>query len=304
MVTKSIERAQKKVEGRNFEMRKHVLEYDDVMNQQRQVIYNRRRDVLERESAQDQIEEMIEESLDAVLAPYVDPNDIPEEWDWEGLQNEFSSNFFLGFTVSEAERAEIGAVALREQLRETIQEAYERRLTTIGEEVFREVEKAIALHTIDTCWQEHLHEIDELKDGIGFVGVGGKNPLIEYKKGAYDMFESLIGRIAQETLRNLFQLRIDTGADSLQSSGQPGRISAVHRDATNMGFRGVEQAPTGGAPGQPVNSPSQLRGSGGGSDEGQTARQPIVREQPKVGRNAPCPCGSGKKYKQCHGVNG
>ena len=304
MVTKSIERAQKKVEGRNFEMRKHVLEYDDVMNQQRQVIYNRRRDVLERESAQDQIEEMIEESLDAVLAPYVDPNDIPEEWDWEGLQNEFSSNFFLGFTVSEAERAEIGAVALREQLRETIQEAYERRLTTIGEEVFREVEKAIALHTIDTCWQEHLHEIDELKDGIGFVGVGGKNPLIEYKKGAYDMFESLIGRIAQETLRNLFQLRIDTGADSLQSSAQPGRISAVHRDATNMGFRGVEQAPTGVAPGQPGNSPSQLRGSGGGSDEGQTARQPIVREQPKVGRNAPCPCGSGKKYKQCHGVNG
>ena len=95
MVTKSIERAQNKVEGRNFEMRKHVLEYDDVMNQQRQVIYNRRRDVLERESAQDQIEEMIEESLDAVLAPYVDPNDIPEEWDWEGLQNEFSSNFFL-----------------------------------------------------------------------------------------------------------------------------------------------------------------------------------------------------------------
>jgi preprotein translocase subunit SecA len=304
MVTKSIERAQKKVEGRNFEMRKHVLEYDDVMNQQRQVIYNRRRDVLERDSAQDQIEEMIEESLDAVLAPYVDPNDIPEEWDWEGLQNEFSSNFFLGFTVSESERAEIGAVALREQLRETIQDAYERRLTTVGEEVFREVEKAIALHTIDTCWQEHLHEIDELKDGIGFVGVGGKNPLIEYKKGAYEMFESLIGRIAQETLRNLFQLRIDTGADSLQSSAQPGRISAVHRDATNMGFRGVEQAPTGGAPGQPVNSPSQLRGSGGGSDESPTARQPIVREQPKVGRNAPCPCGSGKKYKQCHGVNG
>ena len=304
MVTKSIERAQKKVEGRNFEMRKHVLEYDDVMNQQRQVIYNRRRDVLERESAQDQIEEMIEESLDAVLAPYVDPNDIPEEWDWEGLQNEFSSNFFLGFTVSESERAEIGAVALREQLRETIQDAYERRLTTVGEEVFREVEKAIALHTIDTCWQEHLHEIDELKDGIGFVGVGGKNPLIEYKKGAYEMFESLIGRIAQETLRNLFQLRIDTDAGSLQSSAQPGRISAVHRDATNMGFRGVEQAPTGGASGQPVNSPSQLRGSGGGSDESPTARQPIVREQPKVGRNAPCPCGSGKKYKQCHGVNG
>ncbi len=305
MVTKSIERAQKKVETRNFEMRKHVLDYDDVMNQQRQVIYNRRRDVLERESNQDQIEDMIEQSLDAVLAPYVDPSGMPEEWDWEGLQNEFSSTFFLGFTISEAERTEIGAEALRQQLRDTIQQAYERRLTAVGEEVFREVEKAIALHTIDTCWQEHLHEIDELKDGIGFVGVGGKNPLIEYKRGAYDMFESLIDRIAQETLRNLFQLRIDTGADALQPrSGQSGRISEVHRDATNMGFSGVERAPgASGVPGQPVNDPSKLRGSGGGSDESQTQRQPIVRDQPKVGRNAPCPCGSGKKYKQCHGVN-
>ena len=305
MVTKSIERAQKKVEARNFEMRKHVLDYDDVMNQQRQVIYNRRRDILERESAQDQIEDMIEESLEAVLAPYVDPNGMPEEWDWEGLQTEFSSNFFLGFTVSESERAQIGSEALRQHLLETVHEAYQRRLTTVGEEVFREVEKAIALHTIDTCWQEHLHEIDELKDGIGFVGVGGKNPLIEYKRGAYDMFESLIGRIAQETLRNLFQLRIGGAADALQPGGQqPGRISEVHRDATNMGFRGVERAPAaGGVPGQPVNDPSQLRGSGGGSDEGQTQRQPIVRDQPKVGRNAPCPCGSGKKYKQCHGVN-
>ena len=305
MVTKSIERAQKKVETRNFEMRKHVLEYDDVMNQQRQVIYNRRRDVLERDSAQEQIEDMIEESLDAVLAPYVNPNDMSEEWDWDGLQNEFSSNFFLGFTVDATERAEIGAEALRQQLSTTVHEAYQRRLDIVGTEVFREVEKAIALHTIDTCWQEHLYEIDELKDGIGFVGVGGKNPLIEYKRGAYDMFESLIGRIAQETLRNLFQLRIDTGADSLQQSAQqPGRISAVHRDATNMGFRGVEQAPAArGVPGQARNDPSQLRGSGGGSDEGQAVRQPIVRDQPKVGRNAPCPCGSGKKYKQCHGVN-
>ena len=178
-----------------------------------------------------------------------------------------------------------------------MREAYQRRIDVVGEEIFREVEKGISLRTIDTCWQEHLHEIDEFRDGIGFVGVGGKNPLIEYKRGAYDMFESLIGRIAQETLRNLFQLRIDIGTEALGPERQLGHINAVHQDATNMGFRGIEPAPAG-VPGQPT----QLRGSGGGSSEGQTVRQPVVREQPKVGRNAPCPCGSGKKYKRCHGA--
>ena len=297
MVTRSIERAQKKVEARNFEMRKHVLDYDDVMNQQRQVIYNRRHDLLERENAHEQIADMIEESVDDILASYVNAEGPADEWDWEGLQTEFGSTFFLGCNIPEDERAHISVEDLREQLLVTVREAYQRRIDAVGEEIFREVEKSLALHTIDTCWQEHLHEIDELKDGIGFVGVGGKNPLIEYKRGAYDMFESLIGRIAQETLRNLFQLRIDIGSEALGPARQPGRINAVHQDATNMGFRGIEPAPTG-VPGQPA----QLRGSGGGSSEGQAvARQPVVRDQPKVGRNAPCPCGSGKKYKHCHG---
>ena len=298
MVTRSIERAQKKVEARNFEMRKHVLDYDDVMNQQRQVIYNRRHDLLEQESAREQVAEMIEESIDGILASYVNADDLPAEWDWEGLQTEFSSTFFLGYSIAEEERAYASVDILREQLLAIVREAYQRRIDVVGEEIFREVEKGISLRTIDTCWQEHLHEIDELRDGIGFVGVGGKNPLIEYKRGAYDMFESLIGRIAQETLRNLFQLRIDIGTEALGPARQLGNINAVHQDATNMGFRGIEPAPAG-VPGQPA----QLRGSGGGSSEGQAVRQPVVRDQPKVGRNAPCPCGSGKKFKKCCGIN-
>ena len=283
MVTRSIERAQKKVEARNFEMRKHVLDYDDVMNQQRQVIYNRRHDLLEQESAREQVADMIEESVDGILASYVNADDLAEEWDWEGLQTEFGSTFFLGHSIPEEERVHASVGELRAQLLATVREAYQRRIDIVGEEVFREVEKSIALHTIDTCWQEHLHEIDELRDGIGFVGVGGKNPLIEYKRGAYDMFESLIGRIAQETLRNLFQLRIDVRPDALGPERQPGRINAVHQDTTNMGFRGIEPAPTG-VPGQPA----QLRGSGGGASEGQAVRQPVVREQPKVGRKKCC----------------
>ena len=277
-------------------MRKHVLDYDDVMNQQRQVIYNRRRDLLEQESAREQIAEMIEESVDSILGSCVNADDLADEWDWEGLQTEFGSTFFLGYSIPEDERVHASVEGLREQLLAIVREAYQRRIDVVGEEIFREVEKGISLRTIDTCWQEHLHEIDEFRDGIGFVGVGGKNPLIEYKRGAYDMFESLIGRIAQETLRNLFQLRIDIRPEALEPARRPSRINAVHQDATNMGFRGVEPAPTG-VPGQPT----QLRGSGGGSSEGQAVRQPVVRAQPKVGRNAPCPCGSGKKYKRCHG---
>ena len=298
MVTRSIERAQKKVEARNFEMRKHVLDYDDVMNQQRQVIYNRRRDLLEQESAHEQIADMIEESVEGILASHVNEEGFADEWDWEGLQTEFGSTFFLGCTLSADERAAATVEGLREQLLAIVREAYQRRIDVVGAEIFREVEKSIALRTIDTCWQEHLHEIDELRDGIGFVGVGGKNPLIEYKRGAYDMFESLIGRIAQETLRNLFQVRIAIGPEALGPTPSLGRINAVHQDATNMGFRGAESAPTG-----TPRRPSQLRGSGGGPSEGRAVRQPVVRTQPKVGRNAPCPCGSGKKYKRCHGIN-
>ncbi len=314
MVTKSIERAQKKVEARNFEMRKHVLDYDDVMNQQRQVIYNRRHDLLERQSAHELIDEMIDEQVDALLVTFANAEGHPEEWDWEGMQVDFGSTFFLGFTVSVEERATLSYEDLREQLTQTVQEAYQRRLDTVGVEVFREVEKAIALHTIDTCWQEHLQEIDELKDGIGFVGVGGKNPLIEYKKGAFDIFERLIARISQETLKNLFQLRIDTEASQVERRQAPQRVRAVHRDATNMGFQGGERsaasaapgrpAPAAGLPlGQPVNDPSQMTASGPGGSEAPGPKQPIVRDQPKVGRNDPCPCGSGKKYKRCHGIN-
>ena len=185
--------------------------------------------------------------------------------------------------------------------------AYQRRLQLVGEESFRNVEKALLLHTIDTCWQEHLYEMDELKEGVGFAGVGGKNPLIEYKKGAYDMFESLIERIHVESLRSLFQLRVDVEAPELGPSGtsRAGRFNLIHRESTNLGFQGQgeegEGLPLGRpAPGQPARRQANLAASGGGAANPPAARQP-VRATPKVGRNAPCPCGSGKKYKRCHG---
>jgi preprotein translocase subunit SecA len=302
MVTRSIERAQKKVEARNFEMRKHLLEYDDVMNQQRQVIYNRRRDMLERDSVSDHVQEMIEDSIDAILTAYASADVHPSEWDWEGMEGEFGSTFFMGLTTDPEERADFGIIALRQHLLDIVQQSYQRRLEIVGAETFKEVEKAILLHTVDSSWQEHLYEMDELRDGVSFVGYGGKTPLVEYKKGAYDMFEELIKRIAKESLRNLFQLRIEAEAPTLpppRSTGG-GRHDLIHREATNMGFGGMQPPVEGAA----ATSPQRDKGfttSGGGVEEAPEVRQPI-RTGPKVGRNDPCPCGSGKKYKRCHGL--
>ena len=309
MVTRSIERAQKKVEARNFEMRKHLLEYDDVMNQQRQVIYSRRRDLLERDSVRDRVYEIIEETVDSLLAAHAPEEAYPEEWLWEDMAREYGSIFFSSLPIEPEERVGISTEGARERLVGSVRNAYDQRLDLVGDETFREVEKAILLHTVDTCWQEHLYAMDELKEGVGFVGIGGKNPLIEYKKGAFEMFESLIARIDSETMQNLFRLRIDSEAPELRSPMRGGRYSSIHREATNLGFQGAAPAPgpsDGDQPeigmlGRPAASP---RGRGlvaAGSEGTDSAKREPVRTGPKVGRNSPCPCGSGKKFKHCHG---
>ena len=309
MVTRSIERAQKKVEARNFEMRKHLLEYDDVMNQQRQVIYNRRRDLLDRDSVRDRVYEIIEETVDSLLAAHAPEDAYPEEWLWEDMAREYGSTFFSGFPIEPEERVGISIEGARERLVGSVRSAYDQRLELVGDETFREVEKAILLHTVDTSWQEHLYAMDELKEGVGFVGIGGKNPLIEYKKGAFEMFESLIARIDSETMQSLFRLRIDSEAPELRSPMRGGRYSSIHREATNLGFQGATPAaapPDGEQPeigmlGRPAGSP---RGRGlvaAGSEGTDSVKREPVRTGPKVGRNSPCPCGSGKKFKHCHG---
>ena len=310
MVTRSIERAQKKVEARNFDMRKHLLEYDDVMNQQRQVIYNRRRDILERDSARDQVLEIIEETVDALLANHLFEDTHPEEWPWEDLVAEVSNTFFTPLPIDEAERSTATPESVREVLLQTVTEAYETRVHVVGEETFREIEKALLLHTVDTCWQEHLYEMDELKEGVGFVGVGGKNPLIEYKKGAFDMFEQLLERINGETLKNLLRLRVEADPQALGARRQTGRYSSIHREATNLGFSApAPAAPAEGEggdflPGLPGGTAAPrdrgLVAGGPGGGDGAEVKEP-VRVAPKVGRNEPCPCGSGKKYKRCCG---
>ena len=310
MVTRSIERAQKKVEARNFEMRKHLLKYDDVMNQQRQVIYNRRRDILERDSAHDQVMELIDETV-ANLVPAHALAGVPsEEWTWEDLSAEFSSTFFTPFPLPAEKRAGLDEEQLGGRLLDTAIGAYEHRRRLVTEETFREVEKAVLLHTVDTCWQEHLYEMDELKEGVGFAGVAGKDPLLVYQKEAFEMFESLIARIDAESLRNLFQLRVDAGPPEARRAplGRD-QLSDIHSEATNLGFRGAPPASATqpGSDGMPLGRPvgeaaPRRRGLvAAGSEGADAAKRAPIRTGPKVGRNDPCPCGSGKKFKQCHG---
>jgi len=306
MVTRSIERAQKKVEARNFEMRKHLLKYDDVMNQQRQVIYNRRRDVLERDSAKDLVEELIDVAIDGLVATHAPQGVHTEMWTWEDLANDFTNSFLAPFPFDAPERAQVDSDTLRERLGELAQQSYTMRQELVDLSTYREVEKAVLQHTVDTCWQEHLHEMDELKEGVGFAGVGGKDPLIVYQKEAFDMFESLLDRIDAESLNNLFRLRIDAPepAPSGPRIGR-GQLSDIHREATNLGFSGGQPAPAdgGGVPlGKPM--PDSPRGRGlvaAGSEGSDSAKREPIRNEPKVGRNQPCPCGSGKKFKHCHG---
>ncbi len=315
LVTKSIGRAQRKVEERNFEMRKHLLEYDDVMNQQRQVIYSRRRELLFRSSAHEQVVEATEAVVDQLLAAHAQPADYAPEWDWAALEEGFANTFFLGIDVPTAEREAMTVEQLRARLLALVRSAYDRRVQAVGPELFHQVEKAVLLHTVDTCWQEHLYEMDELKDSVGFAGVGGKNPLIEYKRGAFDMFERLLARIDQEGLRNLFQLRIDvTAAPTRRPRPDARALRPVHREATNLGFGAAPAEPqssavlaasapdTDGLPlGVPARANRRLTTAGGGGEAEEAVPRQPVRVGPKVGRNDPCPCGSGKKYKNCCG---
>ena len=268
MITRAIENAQRKVEGHNFDIRKHLLEYDDVMNMQREVIYKQRREVLEREDVKEVILSMIPD----LTAPMVDEiaNDQipPEDWDWKHLEERFTTTFGLGLTIDEDMKPDIDATTLDEKLVAIVQEAYDRREEELGAENMRHLERIILLQVVDTLWKEHLLNMDHLKEGIGLRGYGQKDPLIEYKKEGYEMFMGLMDTIKAQTVSTLFRVQL---------------VREDEVDALAREQRARQQE-------------MEMRRS----DE-EAARTPVTRSGDKVGRNAPCPCGSGKKYKRCCG---
>ncbi|MGQ0809595.1 MAG: preprotein translocase subunit SecA [Nitrospiraceae bacterium] len=271
MVTRSIENAQKKVEAHNFEIRKQLLEYDDVMNKQREVVYQHRRAILGGENLRDEIHDMMAGVVTSLVDVYCPAEQYPEEWDFKGLieavQGQFGIEVGGGTSEASAHLKDLGREALVEELQNQVQHVYDRKEQELGSELVRYLEKMLLLQVIDHHWKDHLLGMDHLRDGIGLRGYGQKDPLIEYKREGFDMFAGMMDRIKTDALERLF------------------RVQAVKGDAP-------PPPPT---PQPPVRL-SLNRG------EEPAAPQTAHRTHEKVGRNDPCPCGSGKKYKKCHGV--
>jgi preprotein translocase subunit SecA len=269
LVTRAIENAQKKVEAHNFDIRKHLLEYDDVLNKQREVIYNQRREVLKGEALKEQIIEMAEGLAEEVVERYADKELPVNEWDLTALRDAFIRQFNLRLDLKNEELDQLSPEALAETAHRRVLEVYEDKEKRFGEAMLRQLEKIIMLQTIDGLWKDHLLNMDHLKEGIGLRGYGQKNPLQEYQKEGFDMFEDMIHRVQEDVVQKLFTVELarETAAQEIEiQQPRPQRMVLSH------------------------------------GDEPLAARQTTTkREVDKVGRNDPCPCGSGKKYKRCHG---
>jgi preprotein translocase subunit SecA len=264
MISKAIENAQRKVEAHNFEIRKQLLKYDDVMNQQREVIYKQRREALTGKSLKPAIEEMIRELSVKITDGFADEKVLPEEWDWKGLREAGYLQFGLHLKADRNTMDGLTRDGLAEWIFESAIDIYQEKETAFGAEEFRRLEQMLVLQVVDNLWKEHLLAMDHLKEGIGLRGYAQQDPLVVYKKEGFEMFMDMIERIKEETVRFLFHVQL----------AQPEKV--VAREKTKQ---------------------DQLVYS----HDGEVARQPVRRSKNKVGRNQPCPCGSGKKYKKCCG---
>ncbi|MGQ9571174.1 MAG: preprotein translocase subunit SecA [Thermodesulfovibrionales bacterium] len=260
IVTKSIENAQKRVESHNFDIRKHLLEYDDVMNKQRKEIYSFRKEILQSENLKDRIFTMINEVIDDLLSFYCNVERHKEEWDIKGLSDAIYGifSFIPNIVLSNSD-------SLRESLILQIKDVYEKKELEIGSDMLRYIEKILFLQVVDTQWKDHLLAMDHLKEGIGLRGYGQRDPLVEYKKEAFEMFSDMTARISTEILSRLFKIQVQ----------KQEAIKRVYIKQAHLSYNREES----------------------------TSMVQTVKRGRKIGRNEPCPCGSGKKYKKCCGIN-
>jgi preprotein translocase subunit SecA len=280
LITRQIERAQKQVEGRNFEIRKHLLEYDDVMNKQREEIYRFRREMLEGQDQREYILGLAEDIVIEFLDAYANLETDPEEWDLESLKDNLRGTYGIDLpeNVDELARPE-----LEEELVNQIKSKYQEKESQIGTEMMRWYESMVMLQIMDQQWKDHLLGLDHLKEGIGLRGYGQRDPLVEYKRESFALFEELWNRATEEMVRMLFLLRPITEEDERD-------LLRTRRQQQSLSYSQPEDTP------EPVWQPSQPQ-----VQQSAAAVKTVVRDTRKVGRNEPCPCGSGKKYKKCCG---
>jgi preprotein translocase subunit SecA len=316
LITRRIEAAQKAVEGQNFEARKHILEYDDVMNKQRQAVYGLRRQLLEGLDQKELIiEDYVRDILGGLLDKYCGKEAHPEDWDIKNLKAQVFTRFGVDLEKEGIEADKLNRQELGDAIFEKLKERYEAKEQLIGVDAMRHHERIIMLSVLDQQWKDHLLSMDHLREGIGLRGYGQHDPLVEYKRESFDMFEAMMERFEEETVRYLYLMQVfERGDDGGGSYNSRGSI-----DGGTSGGPGVPVPAGGGGNGQaPRRSRAvtsmddmeaefqrrkrreldQARLAGGGAA---TPVQQVVRGD-KVGRNDPCPCGSGKKYKKCCGA--
>lgn len=287
-LTRSIENAQRKVEGRNFDVRKQLLEYDNVANDQRQAVYAQRNEVMHAEDLADWISEMRHEVAHRVMDTYLPPESLEDEWQLEGLSHALQETFGQQFPVAEwvAADAHLNEAGIRSRILTALDEAYASKSAHFGEELVRHLERVFLLQTLDHLWRDHLASMDYLRAGIHLRGYAQKNPVQEFKREAFEMFRAFMDSVKHETIRALSQVRVRSeeeiaALEAMERAQQP-EMTASHPQASDA--YGHEPAA------EPVP----------GEDPVVPRHQP-VRNENKIGRNDPCPCGSGKKYKQCCG---
>ncbi len=281
LVSRSIEKAQKQVEARNFEIRKHLLEYDDVMNKQREAVYRLRRRILEGLEGRNYITRVIDEIVESLLEEHCPAEADPADWDRPGLERAFTRYF--GFFLSELgiDWETVNRPELEEILSEAAQKRYQQRVDAFGDESFSELERFVLLETVDRQWKDHLLALDHLREGIGLRAYGQRDPLVEYKRESYELFEQMWERIEDHVVMTLFRAQ---PVEEMEHRRRPMRTVLQHPAVQELAASRAQQE-------QVANTPV-----------GQGARPVTVRRTtPKVGRNDPCPCGSGKKYKHCCG---
>ncbi len=289
MVSRQIEKAQRKVEAHNFDIRKQLLEYDDVANDQRKVIYAQRSELMESESVQEVVTEIRQDVVAGIVARFVPPDSVDEMWNLAGLEKEILTEFGVGMDLQKLvrEQEEIDSAGIAEHVQEAFDRLFREKEAMIGSEMMRTLERHVMLTVLDQSWKEHLARMDFLRQGIHLRGYAQKQPKQEYKREAFEMFGQLLDKIRLEVVRLLALVRIRSEdevaqmeeAERQRSAAQARSMQFQHEDVGGLGAD-EEAAQVAGQPQPPVQ---------------------VVREHPKVGRNEPCPCGSGKKFKHCHG---
>jgi preprotein translocase subunit SecA len=288
MVTNAVEKAQRKVEGRNFDIRKQLLEYDDVANDQRRVVYNQRNDIMAMEDISEIITNIRKDVVNEAIDGYIAPQSLEEQWDIAGLESHLKAEFDVELPVQQwlDNEDKLYEETLRERILEAVQKAYDEKEATVGAEPIRMFEKQVMLQILDNLWKEHLATMDHLRQGIHLRGYGQKNPKQEYKRESFGLFQELLRNIKHETIRILSHVKVRQEEEVRAMEEQ--RRAAVEAQAQRAQYQ--------------HEAAESLSGGQPEVDSGDDQAQPFVRDEKKVGRNEPCPCGSGKKYKHCHGT--